>query len=283
MKIHHLTTAAAFVIGQFFNPVAYAQFEFHYAAIVPSNPSSVDSISYVRFESNAQCSRPGQRYKSIAMVNNNITITFGEWKTTDSNVFGVPIPSAWHNRHGDLVDLGRLPPGDYTLTTVGAPCPLGTSNPAAVELNKFPFKVTDGRDKKGVADPTLDYSGQWWDERDAGWGLYIWQDSANNTMAAWFTYTPDGKPAWYVFQPSWATHIATRSAEVWQTGKPPGVISPPAGATKFTTVGAANLYFYFGSFESGPNPTSVEQFATFTYKLGDGAQQTRTLKRFKAK
>lgn len=281
MKIHHLTAATAIFISQFFNNAAYAQLEFQSAAIVPRNPSSTDSISYVRFEPSYACSRLGQSYKSIAMANNNITITFGDWG--GSGNITLPPGVNWFYSHVDLVDIGRLPPGDYTLTTVGAPCPRGTSNPAAAELNKFPFKVTDGRDKKGIADPTLDYSGQWWDESDAGWGLYIWQDSANNTMAAWFTYTPDGKPAWYVFQPSWATHIATRSAEVWQTGKPPGAISPPAGATKFTTVGAANLYFYFGSFESGPNPTSVEQFATFTYKLGDGAQQTRTLKRFKAK
>ena len=69
----------------------------------------------------------------------------------------------------------------------------------------FQFNVIDARLKKGMADPTMDFSDHWWDENDQSWGLFIWQDNANNMMAAWFTRTPDGKSAWYVFQPVWAT------------------------------------------------------------------------------
>ena len=102
-------------------------------------------------------------------------------------------------------------------------------------------------------------------------------------MAAWFTYTSDGKPAWYVFQPAWATRNQTRLVDVWQTSKPLGTFSPPTRITTLTTVGKAELGFYFGNHKVGSNPTTVELFATLNYKFGDGTPQTRTLMRFKAK
>jgi hypothetical protein len=258
----------------------HAQTPFSGSAIIPANPSSVDSISYVRFEVNSYCGRKESFYK-IAMLNNNITVTFAEW--SPPGILTIPPAPSWYTRNVDLVDLGRLPPGDYTLTTVGAPCvnglPLLNTPP---DLDKFPFQVTDGREKKKFT-TTLDYSGHWWDENDPGWGLFVWQDGANNTIAAWFTYTADGKPAWYVFQPVWETPIFTRPADVWQTSKPPGTFSPPPGTTKLTTVGTASLDFYFGTYNRGGALPSLEQFLIFTYKLSDGVQQKRTLMRFKAK
>lgn len=165
---------------------------------------------------------------------------------------------------------------------MGAPCIYAVpSRPTLPDLDKFPFQVTDGRAKKNYTNPTLDYSGHWWDENDPGWGLFVWQDSTNNTMAAWFSYTADGQPAWYVFQPVWETPIFTRPADVWQTSKPPGTTSPPLGTTKLTTVGTAFLDFYFGTYTRGGALPSLEQFLNFHYKLGDGVQQKRTLMRFK--
>ncbi len=279
MKINYSMATFVFLISQVCSTTVHAQTEFRGSAIIPSNPNSAENISYVRAITTPNCGRQPP-YHSVSVANNNITIAFSAWTFPDQ--FTLPSP----NRYIDLVDLGRLLPGDYTLTTTteGPPCPFAsTSNPTPTELNKFPFKVTDGRTKATRANPTLDYSGQWWDEADSGWGLFIWQDGASNTMAAWMTYTVDGKPAWYVFQPVWEQHNYTRPVDVWQTSKPPGATSPPAGPTKLITVGKAALAFIFSSDTRESNAATVELLASFAYKLGDGPEQTRTLKRFKAK
>lgn len=277
MKVNHLIAAIAFLIFSFYNLGVHAQSAFLGSAIVPSDPNSAESISYVRRIQ--KCGRTAP-YHSVSMGNNNITITFAPWDLPPSEQVGTPPPSTYV----DFVDLGRLLPGDYTLTTTtdGPPCRSATP-PTQPELNKFPFKVTDGRTKATRTNPTLDYSGHWWDEADSGWGLFIWQDGASNTMAAWMTYTVDGKPAWYVFQPVWEQHNYTRPVAVWQTSKPPGATSPPAGPTKLTTVGKAALAFIFRSDTRESSAATVELTASFAYKLGDGPEQTRTLKRFKAK
>jgi hypothetical protein len=283
MKTHCLIASLTFFIGQVFSITTYAQTEFIGTTIVPSNPTSMDSITFVRtFETvpgGGGCSRPS--YKSIAMVNNIITITFSEG--TGFGPPSIPTPNPLpigFSDNLDAIDLGKLPPGEYTLNTINPPCLGQTTETSSA---KFQFKVTDARLKKGSSDPTIDFSGHWWDENDSGWGLFIWQDAAGNTMAAWFTYTSDGKPAWYVFQPTWASRNSTVSADIWQTSKPPGSSSPPTGTTKLVTVGKAALGFYFGNYSRGSDPTTVEQFASFRYSFGDGAIQTRTLKRFKAK
>lgn len=147
----------------------------------------------------------------------------------------------------------------------------------------FQFNVIDARLKKGMADPTMDFSDHWWDENDPSWGLFIRQDSANNMMAAWFTHTPDGKSAWYVFQPVWAFRAYTRYADGWQTNKPLSPSSPSAGTANFTTVGQAELDFYFGNYKFGTSPVTVELFDAFNYSFSDGPIQKRTLMRFKAR
>jgi hypothetical protein len=136
----------------------------------------------------------------------------------------------------------------------------------------FPFKVTDARALKSTPYVRSDYSGHWWDPADSGWGLFIWQDAKDNMLVAWFTYSPDGKPAWYVFQPTWETSTSTRSVPMQQTQRPPGTSSPPPGATSLTVVGSAKLSFDgFQGIDA----------ATLTYKFGDGPEQVRNIRKFK--
>jgi hypothetical protein len=89
---------------------------------------------------------------------------------------------------------------------------------------------------------------------------------------AWFTFTADGKPAWYTFQPAWASVTVTAQASLFQSTRPPGASSPPAGANANTTVGVASLDF---------TTSSDGDEAKLTYTFGSGTQQTRTIKRFK--
>ncbi len=285
MNKRQITAACGLFLLLAFNGTAESQIEFKGTGIVPNNPNSMDSITYVRFEPRRFCIRNPPHYR-VSMQNNEIVINFGLWDTDSAPIF--PAPPDTGGRHIDTVDLGRLPAGAYTLTTIGAPCTLPyASEQSPLDVNRQPFTVTDGRTRQSYPKPygfsALDVSGHWWDERDSGWGLFIWQDRLDNTLAAWFTYTPDGKPAWYVFQPIWFSTASTRPVDVWQTSKPPGTVSPPVGTTKLTTVGTADLSFYFGEYSQNAGIKTVEQFAKFTFKLGDAPAQTRTLMRFKAK
>ncbi len=277
MKTQHFIATLVFFIAQLCSMNTYAQSIFYGVTIVPSNPTSDDNINFVRVEGAVACRRLEPTYK-ISMLDNHITITFGEW---DKSIqITLPPPDS---RYTDLANIGRLPPGDYTLTTRGPPC-LSTFTTRQPDLQNFAFKVSEGKLTKGNLKPALDYSGHWWDENDPGWGLFIWQDGAGNMLAAWLTYTADGKPAWYVFQPTtWPDITSAFPVDVWQTSKPPGAISPPVGDAKLTKVGFAGLTFYFGNYNRGANSVTVEEFARFYYQLGNEPRQTRILMRFKAK
>ncbi len=281
MKNYTFIAIAAFIAALFCSASTHAQIPLIGSGIVPRNPTSIENIIYFRAE-RPLCARRDVRYKSIAMENNNITIVFNE--ATPLTTIPSPFFNSfdWLSDDFDTIDMGRLPPGDYTLTTVGGRCTDGAAS-LSPDLNKFPFKVTEGRTKNSVATPTIDYSGHWWDENDPGWGLFIWHDESNNMLAAWFTYKADGTPAWYVFQPIWTRQNVTNHAEVWQTSKPPGTRSPPTGATKLATVGKAMLGFYLGVDARITPPIAITQYATLTYSIGDALPQVKTLSKFKAK
>ncbi len=85
-------------------------------------------------------------------------------------------------------------------------------------------------------------------------------------LAAWFTYTPDGTPMWYVFQPGWQTSSATRDADLMQT-RP-----PPTSPTSVVVAGKASLDFTnFGTADEGK----------LTYTFNGGPTLVRNIKRFK--
>ena len=177
------------------------------------------------------------------MTQNNITVTLGE--TLNGLVPTCP-PSAPREE----IDLGRLPAGSYTLTMTEAAN--GIAPRSGIVFANAPFTVTDARATKFPPYVRLDYSGHWWDPNDSGWGLFIWHDARDNVLAAWFTYTPDGKPIWYVFQPTFNTSSATATTPLRQTSRLPGSTSPPPGPTSSTVVGSASLDFTnFGTVDEG--------------------------------
>jgi hypothetical protein len=195
------------------------------------------------------------------MSQNNITVARGE---IANNLVNTCPPFA-----ADEIDLGRLPAGSYTLTVTNA---ARGPNPATIEFANVPFTVTDARATKTAPYVRLDYSGHWWDPNDSGWGLFIWHDARDNLLAAWFTYTPDGKPIWYVFQPKWETFARTTTAALTQTSRLPGLTSPPPGPTSYTAVGSASLDFTAMGLEDG---------GKLTYTFTGGAQTVRNIQKFK--
>ena len=241
------------------------------AVLLPPVPTSADNLRLTLPARSCLGPFPyiGQTYVH-SMSQNNIVILRGP-----VNVPPV-VPSACSaSVQREEFDLGRLPAGNYTLTVTevlqgGA---LGTNL-----FTNASFTVVDARSTKAAPYVRLDYSGHWWDPNDSGWGLFIWQDARSSTdslLAAWFTYTPDGKPMWYVFQPRWQTATSTTTADMAQASRPPGMTSPPPTTTSTSRAGTASLDFTnFGTADEGK--------ITYSFDSVTGSTTlTRTIKRFK--
>ncbi len=243
--------------------------------IFPVNPTSADNIKFTTLGVTCGGTMPfaGNPYR-VSMSQNNITINIGPIVPAFVGVCppGAPL---------DHIEIGRLPAGNYTVTTVIDPVTTLASG-LVQAIRDIPFTVTDARATKAAPYVRLDYTGLWWDPNDSGWGLFIWQDANSrndSVLAAWFTYTPDGKPAWFVFQPTWATLYTTANADLLQTLKPPGPTSPPPGSTTLTAVGRAQLDFSNGA-GIVPGNAFVDG-GKITYTLQGGPTITRGIVRYK--
>ena len=261
---HRMNLFATFLFTITCGGESYAQVLPFNSLLLPSNPTSADSLKLI-------IGRPCSDvllYKSnayhVSMAQNNITVMRGE-------IVPYPVPTCPPSPP-DEIDLGRLPAGNYTLTVVNAA--IG-SIPSSAEFVNVPFTVTDARLTKAAPYVRLDYSGQWWDPNDSGWGLFIWHDARDRVLAAWFTYAPDGKPMWYVFQPTWQTSSATVEVPLMQTSRPPGTTSPPPnptpGTVAYTLAGTVSLDFTnYGTADEGK----------LTYMFNGGPKLVRTIQRF---
>lgn len=236
------------------------------AVLLPDNPTSADrlKLSIGDRTCGGQLPYKGNPYQ-VTMSQNNIAVTLGE------HLPGIyPLCQALPREE---VDLGSLPAGNYTISVIES---AGSYSGAGTKISSVPFSVTDVRANKAAPYVRMDYSGHWWDPNDSGWGLFIWQDARSNTdslLAAWFTYTPDGKPMWYVFQPTWLTSTATVTADMAQVSRLPGTMSPPPTArASLISAGTASLDFStYGTSDSGK----------ITYTFNGGPTLVRNIQRFK--
>ena len=239
------------------------------ADLFPANPTSADNIKLSMTDRTCGGLSP---YKAnpyrVSMSQNNITVTLGE--KGGSGIVPLCPPAAPREEF----DLGRLPAGDYTLTVVDS---TNASFPNRVLIDHSPFTVTDARAAKTAPYVRLDYSGHWWDPNDSGWGLFIWHDARDAVLAAWFTYTPDGKPMWYVFQPVFNTSSATQTVDLYQTSRAPGPTSPPPGPNTYAVIGSASLDFaHYDYINNGDIDTAI-----LSYTFTGGAKLVRNIRRFK--
>lgn len=244
--------------------------------LLPAKPTSADNI--ILSIGGRTCSRgyAENRY-SVSMAQNNITVKLGEQ--------GPPILiGVCPSQPRDEIDLGKLPAGSYTVTVIESVNGPFKINP----IQNAPFTVTDARVIKQKPWVSLNYLGMWWDPADSGSGLFIWQDAIDNTFAAWFTYSADGKPSWYVFQPVFGDASATRPADLLQTDRKPGTTIPPPNPTSNIVVGTASLDFstYTGVAQDGTSfITGARSGATGTakFEVTFKGQATRviTIQRFK--
>lgn len=272
MRIQAWTSFAMFWIGLAASLTLHAQVAPNGAlqglpiSLLPPNPTSADNLRLIMPA--RQCAGAvlytGNRYNT-SMANNHIVITLGAQVASGAVPGGLCPPQP-----GEEIDLGRLPPGNYTMSLVD---PLPGDPLLKPVFTNVSFSVADARASKTFPFVGLDYSGHWWDPSDSGWGLFIWQDAADNVLAAWFTYGADGKPMWWVFQPKWRTNIETLDADLIQTSRLPGLTSPPPTPTSLSVVGKARLEF--------ARVLTVAELGTITYTIGNGTTITRTIQRFK--
>ncbi len=233
------------------------------ALLLPTTPSSADTLTLSLLPS-ANCPSTIVNPYQVSMSRNGITVTLNEGEKG--------VCSSTQPRPRRDIDLGRLPAGSYTLTVI-APA-VGTVAGATL-IDKAPFTIADARVTKAAPYVQADYSGHWWDPVDYGWGLFIWQDARNandSLLAAWFTYAPDGKASWYVFQPKWENAYTTLTADLLQGARLPSLTSPPLTLGSFTVVGSAKLDF--------ANFSGADQ-GKIIYTLNNGATLTRTIVRFR--
>jgi hypothetical protein len=262
----------AAVVAMSTSDIAYADVLPVEHALLPLNPSSADNLKLSM--SDPTCSRPNKLdYYSVKMARNNIIVEIPEQVR-------IPIPACTALPREEF-DLGRLPAGNYTLTVVAFLVDVNgqiVPNGSRALFSNTPFTVTDARINKQAPWVTLDYTGQWWDPTDPGSGLFIWHDARDQNdalLAAWFTYSPDGKPVWYVFQPKFETAFTTFATDLLQTSRKPGPTDSPPNPTSSTNVGTAKLNFgYNGLYRTGDVPF------TFTVKLKGQLPRVMNIQRF---
>ena len=169
----------------------------------PSNASSADNLKLAlsRYCGGGFGSSQANLYR-ISMSQNNITVMLTNRSDfLQSTCFPSPL---------DEIDLGRLLPGNYTLTiTEPAEVPPGTS-PIRTVIANYAFIVADARTTKAAPYVRLDYSGHWWDPLDSGWGLSSGTTPNRPPTACWRPGSPT---------PPTASRCGTYFSP---PGKPPG-------------------------------------------------------------
>lgn len=244
---------------------ANAQLILPSARLYPANPTSADNLT---LGVDIRCDQKGYIGNSyrINMVQNNIIVRLGERRND------LIFPATCPPELAEEFEIGRLPEGNYTLTVIKGAA--GTT-PGVTLTDSAPFTITNARAKKLPPSVRLDYTGQWWNPADPGSGLFVWQDARDPNdavLATWFTYSGDGKPQWFVFQPKWATSTSTLPADLLQTSRMPSLAIPPLNPTTNTTSGTASLDFTnCGTGDDG----------TFTVTLKGGNTQVIKIQRFR--
>ena len=228
-------------------------------SLSPTNPTTSDNITAKVTIGCGFNVYKGNPYR-VTMIQNNITVRLGEYRT--DILVGVCPPTP-----DDEIDLGRLPAGSYTLTVISAA--FGTQSSVTL-VDNAPFTVTTARLRTQSPTIRLVYDGSWWNPADSGSGLFIWQDPLYRTFAAWFTYSAEGKPQWYVFQPTWPTSTATGTVDLLQTTRMPSSSFPPPNPTTNNVVGTASLDF--------TNFSAVDK-GVLTITLTGGTKQVINIRR----
>jgi hypothetical protein len=225
-----------------------------FISIHPAQPTSADYISLVIGNpplgtSFGGCNNFVKNPFTLTTVQNNIIITFDNTSWEIGITSGIPIPAPYKPVP---IDLGRLPAGDYVITSVGAPCrtytPAGGFKPIY-----YGFTVKDHRPQKVFPFNSQNFSGHWVDAKLPGHAVFITHDEQENLLGTLLTYQTNGKPVWYVFQPKWGITGLTELSPLWEASKSGNPNLPLNGATILTEVGRILLRVNSPGLKSEPD------------------------------
>jgi hypothetical protein len=252
-----------------------------FVSIHPAQPTSADYISMVVGNPSGQngnvCNSFVKNPFKLTMVQNNIIITFDNTSNISLTMVTIPAPAPYKPVP---IDLGRLPAGDYVITSIGDPCgqyfPAGSLNPIY-----YGFTVKDHRPQKVFPFNSQNFSGHWVDATLPGHAVFITHDEQENILGTLLTYQTNGKPTWYVFQPKWRDTGSTEFSPLWEASKPSNPNLPLTGNTKLTEVGFIRLTTSSPFTPSSSEPEFADTRRLYiTYKILDQFGNM-TLERFK--
>ena len=249
---------AVCVVGAWFSAITFAQTP-PSIVISPAAPSSADTIT-MRFDNGRPFPYLGDSYR-VSQEGNRVRLTLGRH---DPNFIdaGAPIVPGTQFTY---VELGKFPPGAYTVDVVTAATSTQGEFLVAIGL---PLVVSDARTLKTAPYVQLNYADQWWNPAESGWGLFIWHDKLDRVLAAWFTYGSDNRAEWYTIQSGNWVNQKQYDGQIIKTTGPSFAAFVPGSAVQVQAVGTASLNF-----------TDANN-GTFTYTL-NGVTQTKTITRFK--
>ncbi|HEX4780395.1 MAG TPA: hypothetical protein VH301_06555 [Usitatibacter sp.] len=117
------------------------------------------------------------------------------------------------------------------------------------------------------AGTNVDYSDQWFNPAESGWGLNIVEHASQNIFAVWFVFDANGKPTWYTLPGGGWTGPTTFAGTLFATTGPPASgASFNASAVRTRDVGSATISFTDAS------------HATFSYTI-DGVTGQKSITR----
>ena len=265
----YLSVAALGMVILVFGQVVFAQpVATIYNPIFPAKPTSSDHIVAVINYFDYCIAVNTKNAYSMRMSQNNIIVTFDKSGTREIIPLFVPPPDGLSAL---ILDIGRLPPGDYTFSTVNSPCESRTRSVLWTSFTNYAFTVTDARPQKPAPWVTQDLSGHWWDPATPGQGVFIHQDAKDNMLGTWFTYDATGKDTWYVFQPRWLGYTTGQFSDVAPIWKASQLTAPggAAAATQLKPLGTIKLETAsIGKITNNSpvpaNPQTLEMTVTFT-------------------
>ncbi len=142
------------------------------------------------------------------------------------------------------VTLGQFPAGNYVVQLRRAG---SEAVEATAEFTVAPSEVPDRVVWGGKQVPSVNFSGQWWNPAESGWGLAITQGPTNLVFAEWFVYDETGQAVWYTLSPgAWtmAETMMTYSGPLYRTrGAWWNSSATPWPETVYELVGTGELTF----------------------------------------
>lgn len=243
-----------------------------YNPIIPAAPTSANTIR-AAFKYRDKCGfLYGPNSYTTKMEQNKITVTFlpGATELNEQTNLAPPDPFA---DDAVIVELGKLPSGKYTLTSIGSPCGIASATRPSTDFTDYPFTVAEARTLPGRKFPSVreNFSGHWWDPAEPGSGLFITHDEKENFLAVWVTYDAEGKSVWYVYQPPWVSPTNTDLAPMWLASKPTANLSDK---TMLKEIGMAHIRLEalkVGTF-ANPIPNAGQVLSLYFKPTGKSAE-----------